>query len=403
MAIHPLDGVRIIDFSWQMAGPYGTTLLAMMGAEVIKVESLRHLDAARRPPSHSLDPELINRVARFNDNNLNKLSVNLDLTQPEAVATVKRLVQLSDAVVQNMRPGTMDRLGLGYSVLRKVKPDVIMLSLSSMGAEGPERRYAGYAAIFAALSGLSDATGYPDGIPTEGRATIDASAATTLAFALAAALFYRKQTGEGQHIDLSAREAVSNFVGEMYLGYAMNRRSSVRQGNQDEVMAPHNVYPCRGEDAWISIAVGTEQEWRAFCRALGHEEWTKDERFADAYRRWEHRDVLDGLIREWTKLRPPYDAMRLLQDAGVAAAPSFSSKDLYTDPHMQARGVYTTVRHRALGDKVVMGPQWKLSRTPAEVTGPAPLFGEHNRHVLGGLLGLADREIEDMISRKVVY
>ena len=403
MPIFPLSGVRILDFSTQMACPYGATLLALMGAEVIKVESRRYLDSGRRPASRSIDPAVINMVPRFNDNNLSKQSVTVDLTNPDAQDIVRGLLRISDVAMANMRPGKMDKLGLGYADMRRERPDIIVLSLSSMGGRGPERQYAGYAAIFAALSGLSDATGYVGGMPTEGRATIDASAATTVAFSVAAALFHRKRTGEGQHIDLSARESIGSLLGEMYLDHAMNGRNPARKGNEDDVMAPHNVYPCMDKDSWVSIAVGSEREWQAFCRVLGRPEWITDVRFADPHVRWKNRAALDSAIAEWTRTRKPYDVMHALQNAGVAAMPSMSSKDLFTDPHSQARGIYKEFQHKALGKRTVIGPQWKLSATPLDTVKPAPLFGEHNGVVFEELLGVRRETVQEKGKSKAIY
>ncbi len=403
MSKYPLSGVRILDFSTQMACPYGATLLALMGAEVIKVESRRHLDSGRRSPGLSDDPNFLNMVPRFNDNNQCKLGVTVDLTNPDGRDIVRGLLRISDVAVANMRPGKMDKIGLGYADMRRERPDIIVLSLSSMGSRGPERQYAGYAGIFAALSGLCDATGYVGGQPTEGRATIDATAATTVAFATAAALFHRKQTGEGQHIDLSAREAVGSLLGEMYVEYTMNGRNPTRKGNEDDVMAPHNVYPCMDKDSWVSIAVGSEREWQAFCRVLGRPEWTTDVRFADTHVRWKNRADLDAAVAQWTKTRTPYAVMHALQNAGVAAMPSMSSKDLFTDPHSQSRGIYKEFQHKALGKRTVIGPQWKFSATPLDTAGPAPLFGEHNGLVFNELLGMSRETVQEKEKSKVIY
>jgi len=404
MKKHALEGVRVADFSWAWAGAHIGTLLALLGADVIKIESRGQYDGARMfslttgqyfsEPDHS---------PVFNDINLNKMSVNLDLKQPKGVELANELVKISDIVTQNMRPGVMDRLGLGYEALKEVKPDIIVLSSSSQGATGPERSYIGYAPSFAALSGLAYITGYPDGPPVALPGEIDLMSATTSAFAVLAALNYRQRTGEGQHIDLSSSEATSVFLGEVLMDYAMNGRIPSRRGNQDEFMAPHNCYRCKGDDNWVSIAIANDQEWRAFCEATGSPDWVKDERFSDTYNRWQNQEELDRLVESWTVNFTHYEVMGILQSVGVAAIPSFNSEELFNDPHLRARHFWAEVDHPVIGKQTVVAPQWKLSRTPAQVRCHGPLMGEHNQHVFGELLGIPLSEIKRLIEERVIY
>jgi len=399
-----LRGVRVADFTWAWAGPYGTLLLAFLGAEVIKIESHKRLDHARTrslmggPVVGGPDASVI-----FNDLNLGKLGVTLDLAQPQGAELARRLVAVSDVVAQNMRPGAMERLGLGYEQLRQVKPDLIMISSSARGMTGPERHYAGYAPTFAALGGLAYMTGHPDGPPVPQMGTVDLRSATFLAVAVLAGLHHRAATGQGMHIDLSSSEAIIALIGEAILDYTMNHRLPQRRGNRNQGMAPHKVYRCSGEDAWVSIAVGSEAEWQALCRSLGHPEWQDDPRFADAPRRCQHQDELDALIEAWTCQRTPYEVMHTLQAAGVAAMPVMSSRDLFTDPHLMARGLGVEMEHPVVGRRTVIGPPWALSGTPARVERPAPLLGEHNYQVFGELLGLPTREIDELIQAGVIY
>lgn len=404
MVKYPLEGIRVTDFTWAWAGAHAVTTLALLGAEVIKVESSRRIDHSRvfslttgqwfGDPDHS---------PVFNDINLNKLSANLDLSHPKGVELAKGLIKISDVVTQNMRPGVMDRLGLGYEVLREIKPDIIMLSSSARGITGPERDYIGYAPSFAALSGLSYISGYPNDGPIRLSGEIDLLSATTSAFAILAALVHRQRTGEGQHIDLSSSEATSVLIGEVLMDYSMNGRIQSRKGNRDEFMAPHNCYRCKGEDKWISIAIATDEEWKAFCEVVGFPEWANDERFADAYSRWQNQEELDKLIGSWTANYTHYEVMEMLQKVGVAATPSFNSEELYNDPHLRARDFWAEVDHPLIGKQTVVAPTWKLSRTPAEVRRHGPLFGEHNQYVFGELLGLDTSEIERLIEEKVIY
>jgi len=398
-----LSGVRIADFTWAWAGPYGTFLLGLLGAEIVKIESLKRLDHSR---TQSLTTGQrfagYDSSTVFNDLNLNKYSVRLNLTRPEAVEIAKRIVAVSDVVTENMRPGVMERLGLGYDVLRKVKPDIIMLSSSALGSTGPYRTYIGYAPVFSALGGVAYVTGTAGGPPVPLYGAIDLRSATMSTFAVLAALNHHARTGEGQLIDLSSAESISCLVSHLFAEYQFTGRLPRRRGNDDLYMAPHNSYPCRNK-GWVTIAVGSEGEWQALCRALGEPEWTKDARFADGYRRWKNRRTLDQLVEGWTRQRSAAEATELLQEAGVAATPCFGASELAVDPQLEQRGFFDAVNHPALGRREVMGAPWKLSKTPPTIERAAPLLGEHNDYVLGKLLGMSADEIKSLQEQGVVY
>jgi benzylsuccinate CoA-transferase BbsF subunit len=372
-----------------------------MGAEVIKIESRKGLDLLRAEPSSFGSAR--GTYGILNGLNLNKRGITLDLSQPKAVKIAKKLAKISDIVVENFRPGVMDRLGLGYSALKEIKPDIIMLSASSHGASGPEKYYSGWAATLAPLSGMAEVTGYPDSRPAELRSGADLRGSNAVAFALLAALIYRQRTGEGQYIDLSARESLSCLIGDIFMDYTMNQRIRSRQANRDEIMAPHNCYRCNGEDKWVSIAVATDEEWQALCQAMGHPEWINDERFSDALSRWQNQEEIDSMIEQWTSRHSHYEVMEILQKAGVAAIASFSNKELCQDPHSQQRELFTEVEHPELGKQAVLNPPWKLSATPAQVIAPAPTLGQDNRYVFGELLGMSDEEISSLEDEKVIY
>ena len=389
-----LAGVRILDFTNLLAGPIGTMFLGLMGAEVIKVESRVQMDGARRPPYAYEDPD---RSTVFNALNLNKQSIQLNLKHPEALELAYRLVAISDAVVENMRPGVMDRLGLGYERLRQENPTIVMASISNGGASGPEASYPGYAAVFNGLSGMGHLTGYPDGPPTEIRDSTDARVATNATFAVLVALFHRIRTGEGQFIDLSSREAITVPAAEALIDYVMNQRVLGRQGNRDPGMAPHGCYRCKGEDSWVTIALGSDAEWEAFCLVAGHGEWAADPRFGDPFLRRRNQEVLDGLVEGWTQGHTVHELAELLQFAGVAASPSMSSRDLVEDAHLRARGAWQEVRHPVLGPSKVQGPPWRFSHTPARVHSPGPLMGQQNQRVFGELLGISSGELQGWI------
>jgi len=379
-------------------------MLAFMGAEVIKIESMKRSDLARRSAFTTGQRFTgLDQSSVFNDLNLNKLSVTLNLSQPEAVELAKKIVSISDVVAQNMRPGVMDRLGLGYEELKKIRPDIIMLSSSASGATGPQRNYIGYAPTFAGMGGVTEITGYPDGPPIPLTGAIDIRSATTSAFAILAALNYRQRTGQGQHIDMSSTESICVLVGDALMEYTVNHRNPSRNGNRDSIMAPHNCYRCQGEDMWVTIAVASDAEWEALCQAMGSPAWTQDERFTNAYQRWQNQNELDLLIEKWTMNYTTYEIMEMLQKAGVAAVPAFNGEQLFNDPHSKEREWYTEIEHPVIGKRVIINPPWKLSGTPARIEKAGPLLGQHNDYVFGELLGIPKQDITRLIAENVIY
>lgn len=402
----PLDGIRVCDFCWVWAGPTCTRLLAYLGAEVIKIESWDRLDPERSVvPQPGQEPPPPNQNIAFNCINLNKMGITLNLKHPRAIELVKEIVKVSDMVSNNFAAGVLDRLGLGYESLREIRPDIIMLSMSGFGATGPYRSYRGYASTFEALAGLTDMSGYRDGPPARSAAGphMDIANGFMGAFAALVALNHRKRTGEGQLVDLSEWEVPSFLIGERFLDYAMNQRNPSRQGNRDDVMAPHNCYPCRGEDKWVSIAIATEDEWRSFCEVMGDPEWTRQERFADAFSRYKNQKELDKLIGDWTRQFTHYEVMERLQRVGVAAIPSFNYAELISDPHVRERNCFVEVEHPEAGKAMNPVPPWRMSATPAKITGHAPMVGEHNEQVFLELLGIPMEEFATLLGDQVLY
>ena len=398
-----LAGIRILDFTRYYAGPQATLLLAYLGAEVIKIEGMVYPDVLRMPTTAAGLGSMKAVVAGFNSLNAGKLSITLNLRTPQGVELAKKLVEISDVVVDNFRAGVMDKLGLGYDALKVIKHDIIAITASSHGATGPESKYSGFAATLGPLSGLSQLTGYAGGPPTILRSSMDLIPGSATTFAILAALNHHQRTGEGQFIDLSAREAISCGIGETIMDYTMNNRVQSRNGNRDDLMAPHNCYRCRGEDKWISIAISTDEEWEALCQVMGNPEWTINKKFSDQLSRWQNQEELDILIGEWTNNYTHYEVMEMLQSAGVAAVPSFNNEELFHDPHCQERECFTPVQHPEEGQLYVLAPPWKLSATPAKVPGPAPLLGEHNEYVFGQLLGIPKEEISRLKENKIIY
>lgn len=397
-----LGGIRVVDFTWAWAGAYATFQLGLLGAEVIKVESLKRLDLSRTQ-SLTTGQHFAGHDSStiFNDLNLNKRSLQLDLSRPEAVEIAKQLVARSDVVAQNMRPGVMERLGLGYEALCRVKPDIVMLSSSALGSTGPERTYAGYAPVFAALGGLAHLTGQAGGPPVPLYGAVDLRSATMSAFAVLAALHQRDATGEGQHVDLSSVESVIALIGHVFPEYQLTGKAPRRRGNDDLLMAPHNTYPCL-EGGWITIAVETDDEWAALCRIAGQADWLADARFATRSSRWEHRRALDGLLEAWTTGQRAGGLVPGLQRAGVAATAASGPEGLAHDPQLEDRDFFMTVSHPMLGRREVVGASWKLPGTPPVIERAAPLLGEANGYVLSDLLGFSPEEVASLQERGIV-
>ena len=398
----PLQGIRVVDFCAIYAGPYACSTLGTLGAEVIRVETRIRPDGLRtgrigRPPDAPAD------APGFHTLNHNKKGITINLRDPRGAELVKRLVPISDVVVENYRPGVMENLGIDYEQLRPLNPELIMLSLSAMGDSGPERRYGALATTFSALGGLSHLTGYADGAPTEFRGSADLRSGLVGAFAVLAALYHRQRTGQGQRIDMAAREAMSCVIGDTLLDYSMNGRVRNRDGNRDRTMAPHNVYRCSGDDHWVSIAVATDDEWRSLCTAIGQPSLADDPRFCDAHDRWDHQAELDEIITAWTSEQTDYAAMNALQSAGVAAMLSLRSDQVPGDPHLTARGFLHPVQHERVGKITLLSSPWRMSGSPGFPPAAGPMLGEHNDYVFGELLQMGAEEIDALVDAQVIY
>lgn len=405
MAGLPLARYRVLDFGTVVAGPMAAQLLADMGAEVIKIESRQKLDLLRmgRPVvgddiaggDEGKWPDL---QPTFHAVNRNKLSLTVDMKHPQGLDLLKRLAAVSDVVLENFSPGVMARAGLDYPSLRATNPTIIMVSLSGAGAYGPLSNMLTYATVVSALSGLSALIGYPGErvLGMTQAAYPDITGAITGAVAALIALYHRQRTGRGQFVDVSQWEAGLALCGEAMLEYAMTGRVPKPTGNDHRLMAPHGNYPCAGEDKWVSIAVKTEEEWRALCGVMGNPAWTHQSPFADLASRLAHRRELDRHIAEWTAQRTPAEVVTALQGVTVAATQVMNQEDLYFDPHLAARGTYVEVEQPLVGREPIYGIPWRLSGTPGAVQRPAPTLGQHNTQVLRELLGYATEAAEQL-------
>jgi crotonobetainyl-CoA:carnitine CoA-transferase CaiB-like acyl-CoA transferase len=402
----PLEGVRVLDFTAVWAGPFCTQNLAHLGAEVIRVETMARTPCVTRliPPFAEDEPGP-GRAGYYNQYNQGKRSIVLNLRKPEAVELAYQLVEHSDVVTDNFAAGVMDRFGLGYEELRGIKPDIVQISMSGYGQTGPFRQFLGYGPPASALSGLFSLTGYTGGGPAEiGVSYPDPNAGLMGAYAILVALLHRDLTGEGQYIDQSQWEAVLVHMAEGLLEWDMREREPERQGNHDHVMAPHETYKALGDDdKWVSIVVATEDEWRALTRAIGQPGLAADERFATAARRKDNETVLDEIITAWTSQRDRWEVAETLQQAGVAAFPSMSNKDLAEDPHLTERGYLVRLEHPVVGKRIHAGIPWRMSGTPCAVQHAAPLAGADTDEVLRRLLDMPPNRIEELRAAEVVY
>lgn len=416
----PLEGVRIISHGIVYTGTAASTMLGDMGAEVIRVESIQRFPAwtrgsVARPPKGlpayygyvGNDPgeKPWERFYSFHAMNRNQYGVTLDLNRAAGVEIYKSLVRVSDAVVENFAHGVMDRLGIGYSVLKQVKPDIIMISASGLGAVGPYRDFSTFGTNIEAVAGMMGLRGYRDDdmrVRNPAPVWSDNVAAATVVFVALVALHYRQKTGEGQFIDLSQVETILPHMGEAIMDYSMNGRVARPLGNRDTSMAPHGCYRCSGQDRWVTIAVASDEEWRAFCEALGKTEWTGDERFSTISARLANQDELDALIEKWTLKHDSYEVMHTLQRAGVAAAPVVTAADLYNDPHLKERGFFKEVTHREAGTHLYPGMCFRFSQSPVGIRLAPNCLGEHNDYVFGEVLGMSREEIADLNREQLI-
>jgi len=411
-SVLPLRGCRVLDFGWAVAAPTVGLALADMGAEVLRVESRGRLDGLRlgesmarqasgmQDPSPDVEMEM---HPLFHIVNRAKLGITVNIRKPEGVALVRQMARLCDVVIENFSPGVLDRVGLGYRDLRRERPDVVMLSMSSMGQSGPLRDVTTYAPTIASLVGLHGLIGYPDrllGMAAGGFA--DANAGLMGVFAVLASLRYRQRTGQGQYIDMSQGEATAVLMGEALIDNVMNKRVQRPAGNARPGMAPYGVYPCKGNDQWVSIAVKTQAEWEALCRAVGNPEWTREDTFADAYSRKRNSDALDKRLGEWTRQHTPEEATERLQAHGVAAAPVLDIGQVYRHPQFQARQAFVHIEHPYIGKEAMYGTVWRLSGTPGGVFRRAPFLGEHNSYAFGDLLGLPRDSLERLRAEQAI-
>jgi benzylsuccinate CoA-transferase BbsF subunit len=416
----PLAGVRVADFCWMGVGSVATRLLADFGAEVIKIENRTRVDLPRRLPIYKgagnrtfgeedpdADPD---KGGLHNNYSRNKLGVTINMRDPRGRELAEHLIARSDAVTENFAPGVMERWGLTHERLRELNPRIIYARMSGYGHSGPHTEYRSYGPVVQAVSGLSHISGLPGAEPSGwGLSYMDNQAAYYNSAALLMALYHRNRTGDGAEIDVSAVEVGIGLAGPLMLDVAVNGRSTRRPdfptGNRLEHphAAPHGVYPCRGDDRWVAIAVFDDGEWRSLIEALGRPAWAADPRFAGQEQRFAHQDELDAHLAAWTRTRDRHDVMELLQAAGVRAAAVQDARDVNErDPQIAARGLFFELDHPIIGPARFEGVPFRASEFDPDHWRSAPLQGEDNAYVVQEILGLDDAEYDELTAAGVI-
>lgn len=394
----PLDGLKILDFMWVMAGPASTRILADYGATIVRIESPSRIDTARTLQPYkngALGPD---SSGLFNNCNAGKLGIALDLKNPRAKDVVFDLVRWADVVTESFSPRAMRTWGFDYASLKSGKPDLVMLSSCLMGQTGPLATIAGFGNMAAAISGFHNLTGWADRPPAGPfGAYTDYVSPRYAAAAILAALDHRRRTGEGQYIDLSQAEASLHFLGPALLDYTVNGRSQSRRGNSDDRFAPHGVYPAAGDDKWVAIVCRDDRDFANLCDALGQPDLKVDPRYTIATERLKHAAQLDEIIAKWSGTLPGDRIESMLQERHVPAHRVYDSVGVFNDAHMKYREHFVELPHPTLGTFTIEGPRARLSRTPAEVRRSAPSVGQDNHEVLSTILGYSDDQISSLV------
>lgn len=414
----PLEGIRVLDMTVVWAGPYCTTLLADLGAEVIRVESIQIFgpstrgSSARPPefviknlppfiggmPNREGGPRPWNRYPLFNAHARNKLSMTVDLRRPEGKDIFNRLVAISDVLVENNPTETMQKLGLSYDELRKINPGFIMLRMPAYGNTGPYQNHRSFGIHIEGVIGHSLLRGYTDlDASTNTQVYMaDAAAGVGGAFAVACALNHRRRTGEGQLVERSQAENAVPFLGQAFMDYSMNGRSQATLGNRHPT-ALQGVYPCKGDDRWIAITIFDGRDWELFSEAIGNPDWTREPQFATHDFRRENHDALDQHISKWTRSRDHREAMSLLQSYGVAAGAVMDQRDTAEDPHLLDRAMFEEAFQSDVGTHLYPRAPFKMSESDVRIRRGPVTLGQDNEYVYKTLLNLSDTEYDEFV------
>ncbi|MFC1904232.1 CaiB/BaiF CoA transferase family protein [Chloroflexota bacterium] len=399
-----LEGLKIADFSWVIAGPLITRCLANFGATVIRVESMQYPETIRLSAPFPDGVPGINRSGLFASLNVNKYSISVNMHIEAGREVARKLVAWSDVVVESFTPGTMERWGLGFEDLKKIRPDIIMLSTSTQGHTGPSAKQRALGYHLNGMAGIINLVGWPDREPAALPAAYTDYITPSLGVAtVISALDYRSRTCKGLYIDLSQMEvALSLFFSPTILDYVINKHEWRRMGNRSAYASPQGVYRCRGEERYCAITVFKDDEWKAVCELIGDTSLAEDARFETLLARKENEDELDRLIEEWTINFTPEQVAGMMQARGVAAGVVESNRDKYEDPQLKYRNYFWKQNHPELGSIPVFGEACRLSKTPATLRKHAPCLGEDTTHILTQLLGYSDNDLVRLVNEKAI-
>jgi crotonobetainyl-CoA:carnitine CoA-transferase CaiB-like acyl-CoA transferase len=412
VASRALAHLRICDFTGQLAGAGATRFLAAFGAQVIRIEDpvrQGRWDILRGTGPFVDERRGLDLGGAFNNHNVEKLGITLNLRTERGKLLFEQLVRKSDVVSENFAAGVMERLGFPYAKLAELKSDIIYVSNCGFGHTGPYAKFKTWGPLVQALSGLTMSSGLPDQPPAGwGYSYMDHTGGYYMAMAILLALHYRNRTGRGQWVDMSCTEAGATLNGPALLDATVNGRPLRRPGmphsnrNRCPAMAPHGIYPARGEDRWLAIACRDQVDWQALSEVVA-DAWVEERRFSTLEDRLRHEDDLDRLLSDWTRKRDPFDSASALRAAGVPASAVQKPEDrIDKDPSTEAWGLWPTVTHSAMGEVRADGLPVHLSQTDWEIRRGAPCLGEHNDRVFGEVLGLSDREIAELRREGVI-
>jgi len=400
----PLGNIRVLDLTRFWSGPYGTQILGALGAEVIRVESPVHVDPTRYmlPPDKNPGERAYNRGSYFHMTNRDKNSVVIDLQTTVGRELLLTLVSIADVVVENFSARVVGNLGIEYDDLKKVRPDVIMVSMPGFGSSGPYRDYVCFGEALEGMTGLSHLTGNKDGPPVRSAgAFTDPASGMWAVYGILAALQRRNRTGQGCQINLSQQEGYISLLGELVMDFTVNGRIRKRLGNCHPNRAPQGVYRCRGNDRWVSISVSSDKEWHALCTAMGCPELGKVSKFGNVLARFRLQGEIDKLIENWTVGLEARYVMATLQSMGVPCAAVATVDELFSDPYFEHRRFFDTVEHPEVGTFAHFGMPFKLAKSSLKSRSPAPLFAEHNRRVFCEVLGLDSQGYQQLLAERI--
>jgi crotonobetainyl-CoA:carnitine CoA-transferase CaiB-like acyl-CoA transferase len=378
-----LAGIRIIDLTRVLAGPFCTMLLGDMGAEIVKVETPGVGDDSRRYP-----PFIGEDSAYFMNLNRNKKSITLNLKSARGKRVFFDLARRSDVIIENFRPGTMDRLGIGYARIKEENPDLIFASISGFGHTGPYRDRPGYDIIGQAMGGIMGVTGWPDSPPTRtGTAIADVLGGLCTCVGILGGLVARKSgNAAGQQIDVALVDSVVSAMETIIQIYLVDQREPQRVGNRYEFIYPYDSFEAR--NGWVVIGVGNNKLWDSFCKAIGKEALLEEKKYGDNADRVRHHEEIYALVEAWTRPRTVDEVVSFLLERNIPCAPIYTIKDIVSDPHIAgARKMFLEIDHPSAGRHTVIGSPVKMSATPPRVETPAPRLGEHTEEILTGILG----------------